>query len=515
MIGNGGNGGDAGTGNTPAGLPALGGAGGNPGELIGQHGTNGAAGAIAQAGDPGLAAPAIQADNGWLTNSDGQVVIMHGLNEVYKVAPYEPSASGFSAKDAQFLEDNGFNAVRLGILWAGIEPRPGVIDYSYLANIKDTVDMLAAHHIVVILGMHQDLYSDVFGGEGAPDWATAGDLTNQHDGINIVDILDGAEFRAWDAFWDNDKAPDGVGLEDHYATDWQAVANYFKGDAGVAGYELMNEPYPGQSTFLGTLLGNPYFESQQLTPFYNQLDTAIRSVDPEKTLFFEPSILSTSLPLTTHLGTVHDPNTAYSFHQYCLTNELFSDSDLGCGFLADTMLNLAQDYAQAHNIPALMTEFGNTTYVPDITDGVNSADTHMIGWTEWAYTGHDITSASPNGQALVYDLTKPPTGDTVDTAKLDALDQPYPQQISGTPDTWSFTNGVFTMSYSTNHVDGSGAFPSGSPTTISVPTTQYPHGYTATATGATITSPPNATLLTITSTTGGATTITVTVTPKT
>ncbi len=81
---------------------------------------------------------------------------------------FEPAASGFSEDDAQFLAANGFNVVRLGVIWAAVEPQPGVYDTEYLASLSQTVQMLADHGIYTLLDMHQDLYSSTFAGEGAP-----------------------------------------------------------------------------------------------------------------------------------------------------------------------------------------------------------------------------------------------------------------------------------------------------------------------------------------------------------
>ncbi|WP_293060063.1 cellulase family glycosylhydrolase, partial [Mycobacterium sp.] len=81
------------------------------------------------------------------------------------MAPYEPSGEGFGLQDAAFLAANGFNVVRLGVQWAGVEPEPGVIDYAYLASIAQTVQTLEDHGIYVVLDMHQDNYSSVFAGD--------------------------------------------------------------------------------------------------------------------------------------------------------------------------------------------------------------------------------------------------------------------------------------------------------------------------------------------------------------
>jgi endoglycosylceramidase len=514
LMGNGGHGGDAGNGatDTPAGLPALGGAGGTAGLWYGTHGAAGHFGTLPD-GITGTVAPPVEVSNGWLTNAAGQVVIWHGLNQVYKIPPYEPSANGFGEDDAAFLAANGFNAVRLGVIWAGVEPQPGVIDYDYLASIQHTVDILGQYNIVAILDMHQDLYGGSLGGDGAPDWATVtGGLPNVDAGFPGSYFVSPAQNNAWDAFWANTKASEEIALQNHYALSWQAVADYFKGDPNVAGYDIMNEPWAG-THWLGSILGNPYFDAQQLTPFYNQIDAAIRSVDPHKTVFFEPNTLFGSTPIPTHLGTVEDPNSAFSFHHYCLTTALFPGTSFGCDWNADIVFGYAQDYLREHNIPGWLSEFGATNNLGAIQASLDGSNRYLFGWSEWAYSGKDITSISPEDQALVYDPSKPPVGDNVNFDKLDLLAQPYPQLISGTPNSWSFSGGVFSFSYSTDQADGSGSFAAGSLTTISVPPSQYPHGYNVSVAGGHVTSDPGASVLTIASGSGAAT-VTVTLTPK-
>jgi endoglycosylceramidase len=85
-----------------------------------------------------------------------------------------------------------------------------------------------------------------------------------------------------------------------------------------------------------------------------------------------------------------------------------------------------------------------------------------------------------------------------------------PQAISGTPDSYSFDNGTFQFSYSTEEADGLGSFPAGSQTTISVPSVEFPDGYQVSVTGGEVVSTPNASDLVIASN-AGASTVTVTV----
>jgi hypothetical protein len=55
-------------------------------------------------------------------------LIFHGVNAVYKIAPWHPSTTGFdplsslSDIDAANLKSWGFNIVRLGVMWPGKFP---------------------------------------------------------------------------------------------------------------------------------------------------------------------------------------------------------------------------------------------------------------------------------------------------------------------------------------------------------------------------------------------------------
>src|SRR5580700_7303684 len=71
----------------------------------------------------------------WIVDSTGRVVVMHGTNLVYKLAPYYPAAAGFGASDARFLQSIGFNVVRVGVIFQALEPMPGVFDQGYLNHI--------------------------------------------------------------------------------------------------------------------------------------------------------------------------------------------------------------------------------------------------------------------------------------------------------------------------------------------------------------------------------------------
>ncbi len=520
LFGAGGNGGNGGDGGGPRDLPALGGAGGTSslpaGGWLGYHGAVGQPGTLAAGGDTGTGG--IGTTGRWFTDSDGKVVVFHGLNEIYNLPPYSPAADGFGDDDAQFLADHGFNAVRVGVIPEAIEPEPGVFNDAYLASIKNTVQTLADHGIVSLLDMNQGNYSSVFGGDGMPAWMTqTGGLPNPPNlGFALNYPLNPAMNHAWDAFWANAPAADGAGLQNHYAQLYEHVANYFKDDPNILGYGIMNEPWPGAQT-LPTLFGSNVFDAQQLTPFYNQVATAIRAVDPATPIFFQPNLLS-NFAVPTHLGGIDQAHTVFTFHDYCMTMQLGLEAlNFLCPANIQANVDNALAYATAHDIPAFMSEFGLFGPASDlsaITDPEQVADQHLLSWTEHAYSGDNPNAIDPNQQALVFNPHLPPVGDNVDTAKLEALAQPYPQLVAGTPTSWSFDAGsdTFTLGYTPEMANGSGAFAAGSTTTIAVPAIQYPHGYQADVTGGHVVSAANAADLIIASD-GGATTINVTVTP--
>ncbi|MBU9762536.1 glycoside hydrolase family 5 protein [Mycobacterium sp. TNTM28] len=522
LFGIGGDGGDAGdsaVGGPATGLVALGGAGGIAG-IFGTHGDVGGFGTIAGVPPSMGNVDKLTTTGTWFTNSDGQVVLMHGVNVVYKVPPYDPSAMGFSDDDAQFLADNGFNVVRLGINWAAVEPEPGVIDTDYLAGINQTVQTLSDHGIYTFIDMHQDLYSTELHGEGAPAWATqTGGLPNPDLGALLGQFvvnyyLSPAQNHAWDAFWANSDAPDGVGLQNHYAQSWQAVAGYFGDNPNVIGYNIINEPWVG-SGWLATILNGAFFGTQQLTPMYNQTIAAIRSVDPNTPVFVSPAspavdeISAILFGQPVALGEISDPNTVLEYHGYG------NVAGINLSFLVGPILaGRADSYSTEHEMPAIMGEFGATSDPDALADETRAADAKQISWANWAYTGvGEITSsASPTDQSLVYDPSLPPVGDNVNSSNLKVLSKPYPQVVSGTPQGWTVSeDGTFNFTYSTARVDGSGDFAAGSQTIISTPTVQYPNGYQVTVTGGHVVSAPNDPRLVIASD-PGATVVTVTVT---
>lgn len=111
-----------------------------------------------------LATATVKVSNQQFVDDKGRTLIFHGMNAVYKIAPWLPDVDGFdvdnslSEIDAQNLKSWGFNIVRLGVMWPGVEPgNRGDFNSTYLDEIGKIVENLRKSDIYVILDLHQDL----------------------------------------------------------------------------------------------------------------------------------------------------------------------------------------------------------------------------------------------------------------------------------------------------------------------------------------------------------------------
>jgi len=425
----------------------------------------------------------------WLTDADGRVLLVTGVNMVDKLSPYAPDAVGFGADDAAFLAANGFDAVRLGVIWKAVEPEPGVFDDSYLARIAATVNLLGSYGIVSLLDFHQDMYNEEFQGEGAPDWAvdTNGLLAFPELGFPANYFLQPALQTAYDNFWANTEV-DGEGLQDWYAGAWQHVAAYFAGNPNLLGYDIYNEPFPGSSIWgcLVPAVGCPA-QDAVLTAFDKKVTTAIRQADPDTMIFSEPW-LTYDVGYPSSLGATGDAHAGFSFHDYCPFAGIAVLYGLLCPSFNTSVFSNADAHSSQTGDALLLTEFGATDDASVLSSVVADAAQYKVGWLVWAYCGcgDPTTSGSPSTEGIVYNPELAPTGSNVDETMLTALAVPHPELVAGTPESYSYdtSTSVFTLDYRTARADGTGTFPAGSQTTVAIPAIQYPSGYQVVLTGA-------------------------------
>ncbi len=359
----------------------------------------------------------------WLIDSNGQVVITHGLDMIWKSAPYYPPT--FSAQDAKFLVSEGFTGARIGFLWAGAEPSPGDYSSAYVQRIAHVNGVLGQYGIRTVVDFHQDNYSAKYGGDGAPLWAS--------QGVTASD--------AFQNLWD-DEPVGGLGLTRQFEGAWQRAATALAHASNLLGLDIFNEPYPGSSSDCGLFASCPQFETGQLPTFYRQLISTIRQVNGSALVFYEPIPTLTPSPTALPAPLSTDPSLGFSFHYYdrsCGTAPEPSNAsaaaaqDARCTPTESMALDEGIAYAQRAGAAADLGEFGDSTNDTDNANMVDLADQRFLNWTYWEY----YTTSSSLSPGLLIDDTNPGTESNARQSLLDALVVPYPEEVTGTPLSYS------------------------------------------------------------------------------
>lgn len=404
----------------------------------------------------------------------GRHVILRGINMVHKgtrgngvidyIAPWDEGTF-------KSLSEWGFNVVRLGVIWDAVEPQPGVYDEKYLDWIGNMLDLCEKYHIYAFLDMHQDLFSAVYC-DGAPEWATITDGQPHVEGELWSDayIFSEAVKRAFDNFWHNTSAVDGIGLQDHYVNMWIHIAKRFADHPALIGYDFLNEPFPGtvSTVIFGALMeglaetmnkviGTQYnieemmamfsrqedkfrilefienkeihkaiakaveplveeFDKGVLDAFYSKTSEAVRTIDKDSIIMRENSYFSNigiqckADPIVNSKG-VKDPQQAFSPHGY----DLVVDTE-AMQWASNNRIEVifeAHRRTQQHMaVPVLVGEWGAHASYPEglshIEHILSIFDKYLWSSTYWCY---------------FEEFHKAPV--------LDVLRRPYPQAVCG------------------------------------------------------------------------------------
>ncbi|VDN14695.1 unnamed protein product [Dibothriocephalus latus] len=167
--------------------------------------------------------------NGDFVNPSGHRMLFHGFNSVYKKPPFYNDLDGQDHR-LNYYKQWGFNVVRLGA----------------------QVDNFSKYGIYVILDMHQDSLSTMFGSYDAiPKWLLESypkpiwflrypwphtkNASGDWEGYTTY-----ACQKAFQCMYDNEK-----NTWEYWGDFWETVAKRFKDKVNVLGYELINEPFAG------------------------------------------------------------------------------------------------------------------------------------------------------------------------------------------------------------------------------------------------------------------------------
>jgi endoglycosylceramidase len=303
----------------------------------------------------------LRSDGAHLVDEQGRVVLLRGFDSDALLEKGVRHA-GLDEADAMLMQREGFDVVRLPLAWSRLEPRRGVIDRGYLELVAATVAMLNRHGLYAVLEMHDLDWGPRFGGSGAPRWAA----------LPLVPV---AEWWPWES-WRKHLSPavnaavTYFWLSPNWQADfewtWRTVAARFRDDAGVAGYDLYNEPHP-------LPLPPRIFEEHWMWPLYARTVAAIGSVDPNH-LFIVEGTLFGDQPTT--VRPLRAPDLVYSPHLYtgALVPPAFD------GDRAPLDRRIAAEAVEAASVPAPM-------WVGEL--GVDHRQAHAAEWADAALDAFD------------------------------------------------------------------------------------------------------------------------------
>lgn len=176
--------------------------------------------------------------------------------------------------DLDYLKSKNIAYIRLPFEWARLQPvLGGALDATYLGYITTIVNYSATLNIKVMLDCHN------------------------YGGYNPTYPL-GNGYRIGD--------DDGIVTIAHFVNLWTRLATVFNGNAGIWGYDLMNEP-----------VGMQYPEKWQQAA--QAAINAIRTIDQTSTIFVEGYFFSSAPNWMTYNAnfTITDPNNNFKISPHC------------------------------------------------------------------------------------------------------------------------------------------------------------------------------------------------------
>ena len=262
--------------------------------------------------------------------------------------------SYFTEPDAEYIHSLGLNLIRIPINYHLFEDdmNPRVIKEGAFKYLDKVIKLCAKHQIYTIIDLH----------------AYPG-FQNQHW------HSDNPTHKA--LFW---KHKD---FQDRALHLWEVIAERYKDQPWLAGYDLMNEPADptGKIVF----------------PFFKRLRNAVRKIDPNHILFLEGNTYATDFDIFTEVW----DNVVYTNHDYALPG--FIDGGDYPGYSRGRYVNrdtLENDFLKkskfmfTHNVPLWVGEFGPVyTGIPEkdemryqvLKDQLAYYRKYKVSWCIWLY----------------------------------------------------------------------------------------------------------------------------------
>jgi endoglycosylceramidase len=378
-------------------------------------------GALAFPGSPVVTAqPRFRCDQRWIRDELGRVRIFRGANVSgrSKLAPFVPfdDPAWFDR-----LASWGWNAVRLLVMWEGLEPQRGIYDDAYLTQLKALAEAAGERGLCVIVDFHQDLFSRGLGGDGAPSWALPSPRLPEAGRAWFFRYLTRpAVGRAFEHFW-----RDEDGLRTSMLACVRRVMQVMANVPAVVGYDLFNEPMGSVGALVGGAL-----ERRSLPAFYEACIRVRDEIDPTRLLFIEPSPFA-AFGAPVRLPRLSAQNLIYAPHLYDAT-AILAGRYVAPLSLFPLSLQRVERTARRLEMPLLIGEFGvlNGTRggARMMEDQCRLLDRAFASWTVWHYNPTELDWNNEDAS-----IVAPGGGDRPWTG---ALVRPYPRALAGEPIGW-------------------------------------------------------------------------------
>jgi hypothetical protein len=263
-------------------------------------------------------------------------------------------ADFFAPADAGYLASLGLNSVRVPVNYRHLEDddRPFELREEGLRLLDRAIDTAATAGLYSILDLHA---------------APGGQNQNWHSDNPTH----------WAMFWQHRH------FQDRVVHLWEALADRYRDNPWVAGYNPLNEPADPTGEVIG--------------PFYQRLERAIRAVDQRHVLFLDGNRYSTDFSMFTEVP----ENTVFTAHDYALPGiapeGVYPGTTRGehCdrAVLEQTFLRRTE-FMRRTGTPIWIGEFG-PTYPGDadrdrqryqlLTDQLEIYREHGASWSLWTY----------------------------------------------------------------------------------------------------------------------------------
>ena len=262
--------------------------------------------------------------------------------------------SYFTEADAEYIHSLGLNLVRIPINYHLFEDdmNPGVIKVEAFKYLDNVIDLCAKHQIYTIIDLH---------------------------------ALPGCQNQHWHSDNPTQKAFFWVykDFQNRALHLWEVIADHYKDQPWVAGYDLINEP------------ADP--TSKKVFPFYKRLYDAVRKVDPNHIIFLEGNKYSTEFDIFAEIW----DDVVYTNHDYA--DPGFIDGGDYPGYSRGRYVNrdtLESDFLRKsefmfrNNVPVWVGEFGPVyTGIPEkdemryqvLKDQLANYDKYEVSWCIWLY----------------------------------------------------------------------------------------------------------------------------------